>query len=76
MPAKHDLVIRNGTIVDGTGAEPVTGDVAIEDGLITAVGDVHGQGGEEIDARDRVVTPGFFDLHTPTLMRRWDGTRS
>ena len=64
MPAKHDLVIRNGTIVDGTGAEPVIGDVAIEDGLITAVGDVHGQGGEEIDARDRVVTPGFFDLHT------------
>jgi N-acyl-D-amino-acid deacylase len=64
MPTKHDLVSRNGTIVDGTGAEPVTGDVAIDDGLITAVGDVDGQGREELDAKDRVVTPGFIDLHT------------
>jgi N-acyl-D-aspartate/D-glutamate deacylase len=64
MGTTHDLVIRNGTIVDGTGAEPITGDVAIDDGLITGLGDVDGRGREEIDARDRVVTPGFIDLHT------------
>ena len=64
MQTTHDLVIRNGTIVDGTGAEPTTGDVAIDDGRITAVGDVDGRGREEIDAQDRVVTPGFIDLHT------------
>ena len=64
MPTTHDLVIRNGTIVDGTGAEPITGDVAIADGRIAAVGDVDGRGREEIDAQDRVVTPGFIDLHT------------
>lgn len=64
MPTTHDLVIRNGTIVDGTGAEPTAGDVAIDDGRISAVGDVNGQGREEIDAQDRVVTPGFIDLHT------------
>ena len=64
MPRKYDLIIRDGTIVDGTGSEPITGDVAIDDGVITAVGDVEGQGCEEIDATDRVITPGFFDLHT------------
>ena len=64
MSTTHDLVIRNGTIVDGTGAEPITGDVAIADGRIAAVGDVDGRGREEIDAQDRVVTPGFIDLHT------------
>ena len=64
MPTTHDLVIRNGTIVDGTGAEPTTGDVAIADGRITAVGDVNGRGREEIDAQARVVTPGFMDRHT------------
>ena len=42
MPTTHDLVIRNGTIGDGTGAEPITGDVAIADGRIAAVGDVDG----------------------------------
>ena len=60
----HDIVIRNGTLVDGTGAELAVGDVAINDGHITAIGDVPGIGKEEIDATDQLVTPGFVDLHT------------
>jgi N-acyl-D-aspartate/D-glutamate deacylase len=59
-----DLVIRNATIVDGTGAEPYEGDVAIADGKIAAVGKVAGSGKEEIDASGRIVTPGFVDIHT------------
>ena len=59
-----DLVIRNGTIVDGTGAPRVTGDVGISGDRIVAVGTVDGKGAREIDATDRVVTPGFVDLHT------------
>ena len=60
----HDIVIRNGTLVAGTGAELAVGDVAINDGHITAIGDVPGIGTEEIDATDQLVTPGFVDLHT------------
>ncbi len=61
---KSDLVIRGGTIVDGTGAPPFEGDVAIEGGRIAAVGKVDGAGREEIDARGLLVTPGFIDVHT------------
>ena len=64
MTPEFDLVIRNGTIVDGTGAEAYAGDVAVKDGRIVAVGSVEGRGREEIDARDRIVTPGFVDIHT------------
>ena len=60
----HDLVIRNGNIVDGTGAEPRPGDLAIDSGIITAVGEVDGRGRREIDAEGLAVTPGFIDLHT------------
>ena len=60
----HDLVIRGGTIVDGTGGPSFKGDVAIDGGLITAVGKVDAKGREEIDATDRIVTPGFVDVHT------------
>ncbi len=63
-PAGFDTVIRGGLIVDGTGAAPFTGDVAIRHGRIVAVGDVAGSGAEEIDARGRIVTPGFVDIHT------------
>ena len=63
MPA-FDLIIRNGTIVDGTGAQRFTGDVAILDGLIAQVGEVHGDAAEEIDASGRIVAPGFVDIHT------------
>ena len=60
----YDLVIRGGTLIDGTGAARFTGDIAINDGLIAAVGDVSGQAREEIDASSLIVTPGWVDIHT------------
>ena len=62
--ATFDIVIRNGTIVDGLGGEPYAGDVAISDGIIAAVGTVDGAAAREIDATGLLVTPGFVDLHT------------
>jgi N-acyl-D-aspartate/D-glutamate deacylase len=59
-----DLVIRNGTVVDGTGAAPFEADVAIAGGKIAAVGRIATKGAEEIDARGMLVTPGFVDPHT------------
>lgn len=64
MSNQYDIVIRGGTIVDGTGADPFTGDVAVKDGVIVAVGAVDGTGAEEIDATGLTVTPGFVDVHT------------
>ena len=60
----HDLVIRRGTVVDGTGDKPVEADVAIDGGRITTVGQVSARGKEEIDAQGKVVAPGFVDIHT------------
>ncbi|HEX4888763.1 MAG TPA: amidohydrolase family protein [Alphaproteobacteria bacterium] len=60
----HDLVIRGGTIIDGSGGARFTGDVAIDNGVITAVGTVSGKGKKEIDAKGLLVTPGFVDVHT------------
>lgn len=60
----HDLVIRNGFVIDGSGSPGREGDVAIDDGKITAVGKVAGKGREEIDAKGEIVTPGFVDVHT------------
>ncbi|MFN3313911.1 MAG: N-acyl-D-amino-acid deacylase family protein, partial [Hyphomonas sp.] len=60
----HDLIIRGGTIIDGTGAAGFEGDVAVSNGVITGLGKVNGKGLEEIDARGQIVTPGFVDLHT------------
>jgi N-acyl-D-aspartate/D-glutamate deacylase len=60
----HDLVIRSGTVVDGTGAPPREADVAIDGGTIAEVGSVTARGREEIDARGKLVTPGFVDIHT------------
>lgn len=59
-----DLIIRGGTIVDGTGSPSYTGDVAVKDGLIAQVGAVHGGATEVIDASGLLVTPGFVDIHT------------
>ncbi|MEM9653908.1 MAG: amidohydrolase family protein [Actinomycetota bacterium] len=60
----HDLVIRNGSLVDGTGSPAVNGDVAVTDGVITAVGTVDGTGHREVDAEGHMVAPGFVDIHT------------
>lgn len=62
--ASHDLVIRNGTVVDGTGGERYVADVAVSNGVITQVGDVDGRGTREIDADGHLVAPGFVDIHT------------
>jgi len=62
--ADLDLVIRGGTIVDGTGGEMRVGDVAVRDGKIVAVGKIVESGREELDARGMLVTPGFVDVHT------------
>lgn len=59
----HELVIRGGTVIDGTGAPGVVADVAVRDGRIVAVGpDLHGE--RELDATGHVVAPGFIDVHT------------
>jgi N-acyl-D-aspartate/D-glutamate deacylase len=63
MSSSH-LVIRNGTIVDGSGGDPYEADLAIQDGKIAAIGKNLPRGAEEIDARGRLVTPGFVDVHT------------
>jgi len=60
----YDLVVRNGTVVDGLGGEPYRGDVAVSGGVIVAVGTVDTPGTREIDATGLLVTPGFVDLHT------------
>ncbi|MGJ4902387.1 N-acyl-D-amino-acid deacylase family protein [Bradyrhizobium sp. HKCCYLS2058] len=59
-----DLVIRGGTVADGSGGELREADVAIADGRIAEVGKVTASGREEIDARGKLVTPGFVDVHT------------
>ena len=60
----HDLVIRNGQIVDGSGAAAVNGDLAIDGDRITQVGGKAAAGQREIDAAGQIVTPGFVDVHT------------
>jgi len=60
----YDLVVRGGLVVDGTGAAPFVGDVAIQDGKVAAVGTVEESGHSEIDATGKIVTPGFVDIHT------------
>ena len=64
MSKKSDLVIRGGTLVDGSGDAPYQADIAVTDGTILAIGQDLRRGVEEIDARGRIVTPGFVDVHT------------
>ena len=62
---KPDIVIRNGSVIDGTGAPARHADVAVTDGVITEIADKVGDSGtREIDADGRIVTPGFVDIHT------------
>jgi N-acyl-D-aspartate/D-glutamate deacylase len=62
--AAHDLVIRGGLVVDGTGAPGRRADVAVRDGKLSEIGTVAGRGAREISATDLVVAPGFIDPHT------------
>ncbi len=73
--SEHDLVIRGGLVVDGTGATPRQADVAISNGIVTAVETVlDGRGAREIDADGLTVTPGFVDIHTHfDGQATWDG---
>jgi N-acyl-D-aspartate/D-glutamate deacylase len=60
----HDIVIRGGTIVDGTGQAAFTGDVTIAEGRLATVGGKAGPARREIDATGLLVTPGWVDVHT------------
>ena len=60
----HDLVIRNGVVIDGTGSPGFEADVAVDGENITAIGKNLGAGKKEIDAKGHVVAPGFIDSHT------------
>src|ERR1700733_15132627 len=60
----HDLVVRNGLVIDGSGSDPRYADVAVDDGLIVQVGVVAESGRVELDASGQAVTPGFIDGHT------------
>src|SRR6059058_5355192 len=64
MTSTPDLVIRGGTVADGKGSELFEADVAIAGGRITEVGKVAAKGKEEIDAKGKLVAPGFVDVHT------------
>ena len=64
MSADYQLIIRGGTVVDGSGGKAMSADVAISDGLIVEVGRILGTAEEEIDAGGLIVTPGFVDVHT------------
>ncbi len=61
---EHDIVIRGGSVIDGTGSPARTADVAIAGGRIVEVGQVSGRGRREVDADGAIVTPGFVDIHT------------
>ena len=71
---EYDLLIKNGSVIDGTGSATKQADLGIKDGIIVSIGQVEGDALETIDAKDLVVSPGFIDIHThfdPQLC--WDG---
>ena len=61
---EYDVVIRGGTVIDGSGRPGFDADVAVREGRIVELGEARGRGREEIDARHQIVTPGFVDIHT------------
>ncbi|MCZ6640401.1 MAG: amidohydrolase family protein, partial [Gammaproteobacteria bacterium] len=64
QPVDYDLVIRGGTVFDGSGKPGVVGDVAIRGDRIVAIGDINGRSARTIDASGLYVTPGFIDMHS------------
>lgn len=61
---QFDLLIKNGRIIDGTGSAWYRGDIGVRNGKITAIGNVKGNAKKTIDAQDKIVAPGFIDVHT------------
>src|SRR5579862_6330110 len=73
----HDLVIRDASVVDGTGRARFNADIGVDDGRITAVGDIRDDGARTIRADGRIVAPGFVDVHTHyDAQGFWDTTLS
>ncbi len=73
----YDVIIRNGSVIDGTGAARRAADVAIDDGRVVTVGRVDGEAAQTIDATGKLVTPGFIDIHTHyDAQAHWDTTLS
>ncbi|UGQ11135.1 amidohydrolase family protein [Yinghuangia sp. ASG 101] len=73
--SEYDLVVRSGTVVDGSGGEPFRADVAVVGGRVAEVGRVRGTGAREVDAEGAVVAPGFVDIHTHyDGQAAWDST--
>ncbi len=69
-----DVIVRGGRVVDGSGAPAFDGDVAVKDGKVVAVGQVSGEARQVVDAKGRVVAPGFIDPHTHfDVQLLWDG---
>ena len=60
----YDLIIKNGTVIDGTGSPRRMASISIKDGKIVEVGDISSQAKRVIDAKDKLVTPGWVDIHT------------
>ena len=61
----YDLIIRNGTIYDGSGKEPFEADIGVKNGVISKIGDLKNEVSDKsIDAESKIVTPGFVDIHT------------
>lgn len=60
----YDLIIRGGTVIDGSGDQRFVADIAVQDGKIAKIGDVSGDAREEVDASGKLVTPGWVDIHT------------
>ena len=60
----YDLVVANGTVIDGSGAPRYVADVAVKDGRIAAIGRIRDRAKRTVDAEGHVVAPGFVDGHT------------
>ena len=60
----YDLIIKNGTIIDGTGKDRYAADIAVKDGKIAKIGEITEHADKEIDAEGKLVTPGWVDVHT------------
>ena len=71
---EYDIVLRNGTIIDGRGSERYIGDLAITKDRIVAVGEVKGSGRDEIDIRGKIVAPGFIDTHSHHDIKMFENT--